>query len=324
VKAKHLVLLAVALAGLRSARSAEPAPPSIVRIALPAEEDERQPVEVPTETENTVEVDFPWPLEDWAGRGFTPDAEKFAGDFVIEASRGKTRLFVTPVAAGAHRVLHVVLAGPGGTTRGVPVEFIPAPAGLAWRKVVFTGGKAPEEPRPSVSLDPRPPRSRLREPSRDSELGLIRTLRLMLSTTVEGAAAIAAANPALSLKVLDASPRRFGDFTIANRFALRDATTDTLGLCASVSNQTPRRLLFDGGSWKVRAGDRIYPVRTVDFASALEAGATAAVFLVLARGPDGETTLLLPENEFEISVVLSEPAKSGPARQGPPEGPDPR
>lgn len=286
--------------------AAQPAPPaSIVRLRLPAESDERQPVAVPTEPENTVEVDFPWPLQDWAGRGFTPDADKFAGDFVIEASRGDGRIFVTPVAAEAHRVLHVILAPPGEPTRSVAIEFLPAPVGLAWRKVILEGGTAAAPRGPTVALTPRPPLGRLREPSPESEIGLIRTLRLMMNTTADGARDIAAANPALELADLSGPPRSFGDFTVTARFAVRDATTGTLGICASVANQTARRLLFDPESWVVRVGERVYPVRTVDFPNELEPGATCAAFLVLARGPDGATTGLLPDNEFELSVIPS-------------------
>jgi hypothetical protein len=299
----RLIPLLSLLAALPCAAGSD-APPSIVRIPLPPEGEERRPVGLPTEPENTVEVDFPWPVEDWAGRGFTPDAEKFAGDFVIEASRGKARIFVTPVASGAHRVLDVVLAEPGGATRGVPIEFIPSPAGLAWRKVVFAVPSAAAK-RPVVSLAAAAPGTQLREPSPESELAMIRTLRLMLNTTADGAADVAAANPALSLKALDGAPRSFGDYTIASRFAVRDATTDTLGLCASVANQTARRLLFDPGSWVVRTGDRVYPVGTVDFADELGPAQTAVVFLVVGRDPNGEPTRLLPDNVFEISAVLA-------------------
>jgi hypothetical protein len=144
---------------------------------------------------------------------------------------------------------------------------------------------------------------------------MIRTLRLMLNETVEGAAGAAAANPSLSLRALDGAPRSFGDYTIANRFAVRDATTDTLGLCASVANQTARRLLFDPGSWVVRAGDRVYPVGTVDFAGELGPGETAAVFLVIARGPNGEPTRLLPDNTFEVSAVLGGSVNPRPVRR---------
>jgi hypothetical protein len=282
-----------------------PGPPSIVRLALPPEGDEREPVALPSEPENTVEVEFPWPVVDWAGRGFTPDPERFAGDFVIEATRGKTRLFVTPVAADAHRVLHVVLAEPGAATRSLPIEFVPAPPGLAWRKVVFTSARPAKLPGPDVSLTAQPPPLLLRQPSPESELGLIRTLRLMLNTTADGAAAIAAANPALQFAIAAGKPRSFGDFTISTRFALRETTTDTLGLCASVANPTARRLLFDPGSWVVRVGDRVYPVRTVDFAGELDPGGEGAAFLVLGRGPNGERTRLLPSNAFEVSVLLA-------------------
>jgi hypothetical protein len=324
---RNLLLLVPVLAGARCAcagHSEALPPPSIVRIDLPDEADERRPVSVPTEPENTIELDFPWPLEDWAGRGFTPDAERFAGDFVIEAARGKARIFVTPVAAGAHRVLHVVLAEPGGITHGIPIEFIPAPADLAWSKVVFEIAKKPGQPRPAISLEAAPPRSRLREPSPESELGLIRTLRLVLNTTEEGARDIAAANPALSLQSLDATPRSYGDFTISNRFAVRDSTTGALGLCASVANQTGRRLFFDPGSWVVRAGDRVYPVRTVEFAGELEPGATGAAFLVLARSQNGSPILLLPDNAFEISALLAGSVNPRPVMRMALEGTDPQ
>jgi len=295
-----------AAAASRNARASDlPTPASIVRIELPPEDAERQPFALPTEPENTLEIDFPWPVEDWAGRGFTPDPEKFAGDFVVQAIRGKARLFVTPVTAQAHRVLLVVLAEPGGRSRGLPLELVPAPAGLAWRKVVFAAAQIPKQPRITVTLTAHPTQSRLREPSPESVIGLIRTMRLILNASAEGAAGIAAANPSLQLCAFDAQPTGFGAFSITNRFALRDASTDTLGLCVSVANKDNRRLFFEPTGWVIRAGDRAYPVKNVDFPGELEPGATQAAFLVLGRGPNAEPTLLLPDNTFEVSAVLT-------------------
>lgn len=321
MRAAAPVLLAAAAACALPAPAVEPGPPqTIVRIALPPEPEERLPFLVPAEPENTVEIDLPWPLEDWAGRGFTPDAEKFAGDFVIEATRGAARMFVTPVAAGAHRVLHVVLSQPGGATRGVPIEFVPAPAGMAWRKVVFGSPAPASAPRPAVSLSGRPPPTRLREPSPESEIGLLRTMRLMLNTTAEGAGDIAAANPALALARLGGAPRSFGDFTLTTRFAVTDATTGALGTCASVANQTSRRLLLDPAGWVVRAGDRIYPVGTVDFAGEIGPGATEAVLLLVARGPDGRPPGLQADNAFEVSAILAGSVNPRPVARMPLEG----
>lgn len=313
-----------ALMAASAAAAALAAPASIVRISLGPEAAELRPFAVPTEPGNTVEVDLPWPLEDWAGRGFTPDSERYAGDFVIQAARGSSRLFVTPVAADAHRVLHVVLAQGEGRTRSLPLEFIPAPASLAWRKVAFVANPAGSPPRPAVSLSRTPPAARLRAPGPASEIGLIRTLRLMLNTTEDGARDIAAASAGLSLAVLDAPPRDFGSFCLACRFAVRDSATGAVGLCVSVANRTARRLLFDPGSWVVRAGGRVYPAGTVDFASELEPWASAAAFLVLSGGPDGRTTALLADNDFEPSVVLCGSANPRPVRRMSLEGPDPR
>lgn len=300
--------------------AARSAPASVVRIQLGAESEEHQPFTVPTGSADTVEVDFPWPVDDWAGRGFTPDPAKYSGDFVVEATRGNPRIFVTPLSENARRVLHIVLAGPAGESRSLPVEFIPAPPGLAWRKVIFAPPGPKAEATPPVRLASSPPKSRLRQPGADSELGLLETMRLLLNSTAAGAEAIVGANPSLDLKRLDSAPQSFGDYTIACRFALRDGTTDTLGLCVAVANATNRRLAFDPASWVVRAGSRVYAVQTVSFANELDPGMAAPAFLILGRGPDGEATRLLPDNAFGVSVLSAGSADPRPVQRLPLSG----
>ncbi|HEY1792389.1 MAG TPA: hypothetical protein VGG34_05685 [Opitutaceae bacterium] len=304
--ATALIALAPPLVG------ADGPPPSIVRLPMPAEADQSRPVEVPTEPDNTVEVDFPWGVSDWAGRGFTPDPDKYAGDFVIEAARGSPRIFVTPVAPGAHRVLDVVLLGPAGQAQSVPVEFVPAPAGLAWRKLRLVAGSPSGRPAPAVSLEDAPPPPGRRAPGPDAELGMLRTLRLAAGMTPAGARALEGANPALTGAWAPGDPVGFGDFTLTRRFAIRDATTGLVGLCVSVQNPTHRRLFFGPGSWVVRAGTRVYPVRTVDFASEVQPGETACAFLVLGDAEDGTPTRLLAGNDFAVSVVESGSASTRP------------
>jgi hypothetical protein len=294
-------------------RAGEAPPASIVRIDLGPEAGEARPYAIPCQPSDTVEVDLPAPLEEWAGRGFTPDPERFAGDFAIEASRGRPRLFVTPVAAGAHRILHVVLGELRGPGRSLTLEFLPAPSGLAWTKVTFVAPAAAASS--PLRLLPTPPQPSLRQPSAESELGLLRTLRLFANATAGEAAAWAAANPTLQFWAQDGGPRHFGDFNLTLRFALRDTTTGALGLGLSVENTSARRLLFDPASWIVRAGDHVYPAATVDFSHELEAGASAPAFLVIAHGPDGEAMRLLPDQTLETSVAILGEASPRPVQR---------
>ena len=142
-------VLSAAAATVRPPRAAAAVPPedgprlapTIVHIGLQPESEQRFPIIVPTEPEITLELEFPWPLEDWIGRGFTPEPGKYAGDFIVDATRGSTRLFVAPIVPQAHRVLHVILSPVSGATLSVPIELIPAPRGLAWRKIVFSACK---------------------------------------------------------------------------------------------------------------------------------------------------------------------------------------
>jgi hypothetical protein len=302
----------IAAAASGAAALAAPVPASIVRVTLGPEESERRPFAVPTEPGNTVEVDLPWPLGDWAGRGFTPDADRFAGDFVIQAARGTRRLFVTPVSQDAHRVLHVVMECGGGATRSLPLEFIPAPPELAWRKVSFAAGTAGRPQRPPVSLLGGPPASRLRAPGPDSQLGLIRTMRLLANATEDGARDIAAANPALTLAQAGAPARDFGPFALACRFSVRDSTTGSLGLCVGVANKTDRRLIFDPRSWIVRAGDHVYAASAADFPPELGPGSGGAALLVVAGGA---ASRLEAGNAFEPSVALLGSASPRPVRR---------
>ena len=41
-------------------------------------------------------MDFPFPIDDWAGRGFTPDPERFAGDLVVDAVRDQQAALRNP------------------------------------------------------------------------------------------------------------------------------------------------------------------------------------------------------------------------------------
>jgi len=303
---------AAAAAELPSETAPSPGP-TIVHLALPSEAEQRFPVAIPTEADATLELDFPWPVADWAGRGFTPDPGKYTGDFIVDAARGKSRMFVTPVAGQARRLLHVVLAPRGADSMSVPLEFLPAPPGLSWTKVLFADpGNAPDG---RIRLSPEAPRSRFREPSPDTEIGLIRTMRLLLNRPGDLARGVAEANPSLHWAPHSAGPRSFGDFTLALRFALRDEATDSLGLCVDAANATDRRLIFDPKSWLVRAGGRVYPVQTADFAAEIEPGQTQTAFLVVARGPDGAPTRLLPENDFAVSVALAGSVNPRPVRR---------
>ncbi len=296
------ILLLLAAAG---ARATAAAPASVVHLPLPGPSEESQPISMPTDPRDTLEVDLPWPLADWAGRGFTPDPERFAGDFVVEANRGAFHLFVTPVAADAHRVLHVVLAPPGQAERSVALEFVAAPPGLAWRKAVLEAPPAAAAPE-ALTLARRPPPERYRSASPASQRGMLTELRLAALDLHGDPAGLVSARTSLSFARFDAPPRSFGDFTLRTRFALRDATTGSLGLCVSVSNATRRRLLFDPQGWVVRAGEHVYPVSAVDFSHALDPGAQALAFLVASPGPQGDGRRLLPGNDLEPSARVSD------------------
>ncbi len=301
---------------LRGSTAGAPPPPTIRRLLLPSESAQRYPIAVPTDPDHSVELDFPWPVVDWAGRGFTPDPETYAGDFLVDARRGSPRIFVTPLVSGGHRVLHLIVQPAGGPQRSIPLEFLAAPAGEAWHKVVLVegepGGEGPEAPPPSLDgplrraeRAARPVGPAGRAPTPVDELGLIHLMRRLHGLPADAAAALVAARPALQWDDHARPPQSFGPFTLRLAFALQDGATDCLGLCVEVRNATARRLIFDAESWVVRSGDRVYPVRTVDFAHEVEPESVQTAWLVLTPAPDQSPGLLPADGDLSVSVRLS-------------------
>jgi hypothetical protein len=130
-------------------------------------------------------------------------------------------------------------------------------------------------------------------------------MRQLRGLPPEEASALVESRPALQWDDQGRPPRSFGPFTLRVASALSDRTTNCLGLCVEVRNATARRLIFDATSWVIRSGDRIYPVRTADFANEIEPESVQTAWLVLTRSPDRNPAQLLREEDLRVSVRLS-------------------
>jgi hypothetical protein len=284
--------------------------PTVVTSTLPSGEDEHQAFLIPTAAEWSLEIDFPYPIADWAGRGFTPDPERFAGDFMIEAVRGSTRLYVSALAADAHRVLHVAFLAPTGEIQTVPLEFVPAPPQLAFRKLTFVDGAAATRP----AVQPESPTALLptKRSTPSAELALIRLMRLLDSLPPASATQLSATSPTLRYVSIRGEPADFGDFTVTACFVVEDRITGNTGICAELANACTKRILIDPRSWLVRSGNNAYRVRTVDFAGALDPAARARIFMVLETGANGAPVQLDPNQPVQISARVDEKASARP------------
>ncbi len=301
-------LLFALAAALRLA--AAPDLPTVVVCPLPSEATARAAFIVPTSSDWALEINFPYPVADWAGRGFTPDPERYAGDFMIDATRGATRLYVTALAPNAHRVLHVALDAGGDRPQTVPLELVPTAAGQALRKLTFVADPPP------AAKDPTLPRAASIRPahaaSPRSEVALLRLARLLEALPLGEAERLSRASPALQFRPLQQAPADLGDFTIRPRFVVSDAVTGTAAVVAEVASARTERLLIDPRSWLVRSGDLVVPVATVDPAGVIEPGACLSVVLILAPGPDGGVLPLAPGQPLSVTAVLGDRSSARP------------
>ena len=283
--------------------------PTVTVCPLPGGGGEGRALLSPTSCEFALEIDFPWPVCDWAGRGFTPDPERFAGDFVVEAERGASRMYVTALAANAHRVLHVALTDADGSVRTFPLEFVPSVPGRALRKLTLTA-EAPAAPLPSGSVPARvQPTARS---SASSEIALLRLMRLAEALPAATFDSLLLGAPALHLVRRSDPPSDLGEVTVRIRYALSDDVTGEAGLAVEIANATGKRILLDPQSWTIAAGGHDYPIRTVDFVDVLPPRALVRAFLVLGPRPDGFAASLGAREPASLRVAICARASARP------------
>lgn len=108
-----IVCLAVFVVGgsihrLRAETAGGEGPPlHVVKLAL----NESDVTRVPTHPSVTVFVQFPSPITDYSGRGFTEDPQRSAGEFVLRFIGGDNYFTLSPLTETARRTLHVVVSG---------------------------------------------------------------------------------------------------------------------------------------------------------------------------------------------------------------------
>jgi hypothetical protein len=290
---------------------------------IPFVHEQKTPFTVTCSPFDSVLIQLPYPATGWSGRGFMPEGKggddsrvPVAADFSIYPGNviGYRQITVTALVDKSARTLHIFMEGGRVLTLECAITM---DRELAFRGVSFVdeqaGAKRVEqairverERAVAVERAEDAPVSRYQEPNPQMQTGLVRFMRAIAGMEAERAESMIKANPAIQfVRFNEAAVRTdFGAFEVIQRFAVRDAVTDMLGLMVVVRSKSIMRLEFDPAGWILRAGDRVYPFNTADFAGTVEPGATVPAFLVLARDQQGGHTRLMPDSPFQVSARL--------------------
>lgn len=311
--------LAWAPFGCRGGEGASNIPASSNTKVATLELQENQVVCVPTHPNVTVFIQFPGPITDFAGRGFSEDPAEVAGDFFVRHVDGDSYLAVTPLTDTARRTLHVISGG-----HGYPLHFFPATEDAAWDKLILVeairtdsrqvrlareGGKRPAAsalPTGSdgVTRSSHPPRANAKHLGVERTLGVIDTLRMLANLPPAKALAVVQCNRALALS-LASKVQDFGEYKITTHFVLRDNVYDALGFSLSIENVSRNELHFEPNSFTVRAGDHVYAATASDWSPLVPPKEKVPVFFVVAGDGSGGLNRLSCDNDFRVSLAVA-------------------
>jgi hypothetical protein len=241
-------------------------------------------------------------------------------------------VFAMPNVEPSFRILHVTLTNgrvysfrletplrvgkAGGASTGGDVVALsrvrfrvpgkPAIPAAAGRQLsTDEGADAPPIHTPTVKRVETVPEATLRECTPEIELGIVDFLRLLVANSRTRAVEVASAS-----EVFESSEKRdvydFGSFEIRVVWALRDTTSNAIGLALFITNRTVDTLALDPLSWALRAGAKLYQPTTVKGGLEIPPQSTVPVFLVVARDrKTGRPLQLGVGTEFQPSVRIA-------------------
>ena len=177
----------------------------------------------------------------------------------------------------------------------------------------FAGHAAPSDPVPAAPILPAvervelPPAPDLRAPTRETARGLTDYLRLIAALPAERAVQAAQQNPVFETVECGGPEQVYtaDGFTLTVLWAVRDTTSNAVGLAVRVVNGRPDRLLPDARTWAMRVGSAIYGATDVAGPQIVEPHTSAVVALAFTRDLEGEPLRLAVTNRFVPSVRVS-------------------
>lgn len=154
---------------------------------------------------------------------------------------------------------------------------------------------------PQVKRVEQPPGAMLRASTPSLELGMVSFLRMLVALPRPEAVRAASQSD-----VFQSQEKKdeydFGEYNVRVAWAVRDTTTNAIGLALMVTNRTTMQMAFEAPGWVVRVGERLYRPTTVKGGLAVDPGATVPVFLVIGIDQDtGRPLDLDVRNEFQPS-----------------------
>ena len=252
--------------------------PNVITRVLPRSEEETTALRVGTTEQWSTEIDLPYPVIDWRGRGFTPDPDHVAGDFMLDLDPGSQHFTISALGPSAHRVLHVELLAPDGKHLTYPIEFVPEAAETAPRRVTFVGW----EPTPDVLPTGTPaagPALPTSPRSIEALMGLMASLKAL--TPLE-AGPVVATSPNLAYHVLHQAPCMLPEISILPVSAITDVSRGLTGLFVWLKNTGAKSILMDPLSWTITLPTGTVRVLAVDYTAWTKPGDEALVCLVVA------------------------------------------
>lgn len=111
----------------------------------------------------------------------------------------------------------------------------------------------------------------------------------------------------------------FGDFAIQLEEVLRFEAEDSLVFRALITNRADSPLRYAPDSFRVRAGNRLYPQSVSEASGQVPPHGASPVYLAITGSPDGGRAELSLHNEFSVHVtrLSAPPALSPPAQESP-------
>ncbi len=269
--------------------------------------DETIPQEIPMHPSVTLTIQFPHIIDGLNGAGFTADATKPFGEFLVSYTEPNNYFSLYPLVENPlPRNLNIIVKGKIYVLR----PYLVTNSNKAWTALIFKDPEIykAETPHPKVYKSVTPPKKTFETSSAAKIIGIIDMTKMLSQIKEPILNELLNVMPHVSVSLRQNDIQEYGTHRVFLDIVVRHDKYDILVFGVRVINDSQEDIVLNPESFTVRCGDQVYTQVVSDFQGRVKPGESAIGYFAIIGTAEGSPNYLAPNNAFQVNIDALRPS----------------
>lgn len=270
--------------------------------------DETIPHEIPMHHSVTLTIQFPHIIDGLNGAGFTADATKPFGEFLVSYTEPNNYFSLYPLVENPlPRNLNIIVKGKIYVLR----PYLTPDPNKAWTALIFKDpetAKDKEPPHPRIYKSTRLPTKKLETSSTAKIIGMIDMTKMLSQIKEPILKELLETMPDISVSLRQNDLQEYGTHRVFLDIVSRHDKYDILVFGVRIINDSQENIVLNPESFTVRCGNQVYTQVVSDFQGRVQPRESAIGYFAIIGTAEGSPNYLSPNNTFQVHIDVLRPS----------------